>query len=238
MMTSLTPLQFLILIVLYGVTIFSLSLMLWIWVQEPRWKWMVYLFFLSAVMCALGWEVWWNFALVDGLPVDKRRPPDMNKLLPISIIWLINSIGDGFICFVAVMFIIWRYNNSSSDIIRASWDSGHRRCFRIVDFIVTAVWFVGQDIIMSTFVLKDQLKHPEELSVAPFSPVHATWNPINIGSISIDVQLPLIFMSLLWYPLMLSIFHRLAPEFSNINVPKTHQQSSTLYPATPVLLVH
>ena len=54
---------------------------------------------------AVGWEVWITYGLVGGDSVDLRRPEILNKMIPRDINWLVNSLGDGSICIVAVPLI-------------------------------------------------------------------------------------------------------------------------------------
>ena len=69
---------------------------------------------LFSQICAFGWEIWFTFGLVDGDPVDQRRPEALNILIPKHVNWILNSLADGSVCLVAV----WLMNigNASTKI--------------------------------------------------------------------------------------------------------------------------
>ena len=39
---------------------------------------------LCSITSALGWEIWFTYGLVDGQPVDERRPEPLNRAMPRS----------------------------------------------------------------------------------------------------------------------------------------------------------
>ena len=39
---------------------------------------------LCSIVSALGWEIWFTYGLVDGQPVDERRPEPLNRAMPRS----------------------------------------------------------------------------------------------------------------------------------------------------------
>ena len=38
-------------------------------------KWVLAVYGYSFLICSLGWEIWYTYGLVGGLPVDARRAP-------------------------------------------------------------------------------------------------------------------------------------------------------------------
>ena len=53
----------------------------------------------------MGWELWFNYGVWAGVPVDKRRPEPLNTIMPKHINWLLNSLDDGSICMGAILLI-------------------------------------------------------------------------------------------------------------------------------------
>ena len=43
---------------------------------------MALLQFVCSTISALGWEIWFTYGLVDGQPVDQRRPEPLNRAMP------------------------------------------------------------------------------------------------------------------------------------------------------------
>ena len=56
-------------------------------------------------VCGVGWEVWWNYGIWAGDPVDQRRPESLNTIMPKHINWILNSLDDGSICMGAIILI-------------------------------------------------------------------------------------------------------------------------------------
>ena len=54
----------------------------------------------SFEICGGGWEVWFNYGIWAGDPVDQRRPKPLNTIMPKQINWILNSPDDGSICMV------------------------------------------------------------------------------------------------------------------------------------------
>ena len=52
------------------------------------------LYIAGFLICALGWEIWFTYGLVDGQTVDARRSVALNAALPQNINWLLNSLAD------------------------------------------------------------------------------------------------------------------------------------------------
>ena len=52
----------------------------------------IYIF--SFILCALSWEIWFTYGLVDGDPVDLRRSEILNLYIPKHLNWVLNSMAD------------------------------------------------------------------------------------------------------------------------------------------------
>jgi hypothetical protein len=57
-------------------------------------KWVTYTIISSFFIAMFGWEIWLNFGLLDGQPVDLRRSVALSCAIPSSINWITNSLGD------------------------------------------------------------------------------------------------------------------------------------------------
>ena len=67
--------------------------------KETTPSWIMHAYLISLFVCIFGWELWFTYGLVDGLPVDMRRSDVLSIWLPIHINWLLNSLGDaGIVC--------------------------------------------------------------------------------------------------------------------------------------------
>ena len=81
-------------------------------------------FYLGAfVTCALGWEIWMTFGLIDGDPVNLRRSTALNIWIPQNINWALNSLGDaGAVC-LGGLWLMWRYAGKNIEVFKR-WDWG------------------------------------------------------------------------------------------------------------------
>ena len=71
----------------------------------PRWLMATYIG--TFIICALGWEMWISYGLVDGLDVSSRRPEVMNTVIPLHINWLLNSLGDSAAVGLSGVLLVW-----------------------------------------------------------------------------------------------------------------------------------
>ena len=84
----------------------------------PSWALPTYL--ISLLVCILGWELWFTYGLVDGLPVNMRRSDALNIWLPIHINWLLNSLGDaGAVC-LGGLWLMWMSHGKDLAIFKSS----------------------------------------------------------------------------------------------------------------------
>mmetsp|Transcript_15978 Transcript_15978/g.39401 ORF Transcript_15978/g.39401 Transcript_15978/m.39401 type:complete len:250 (-) Transcript_15978:223-972(-) len=150
--------------------------------------WVIPVYLFGVTITAVGWEIAWTFGILDGAPVNARRNSELLKtFLPQEWNWLFNSMSDGTVTLIGILILRLRRKEPLSKFIAA-------------DAIVLATWFNFQHILVSTLVYKEQLR-AGRLSLAPFAPIHSTWNPVaTLGEIEITIELPWVFMSFLWYP--------------------------------------
>jgi hypothetical protein len=151
----------------------------------PRWVMAVYLY--SFVICALGWEIWYTYGLLGGLPVDARRAPAMSEAIPQNLNWILTSLFDAAVCVVG-LFLIW--------LVYAFKDTGFKG-WKWPALAILFVVFVGQNVYVE-YVIHDQVKPGLPLSWAPLIPTGPWFNfvlfEINGRSITFQTQLPWVLM--------------------------------------------
>ena len=176
-------------------------LLLYLTGKLPRW--IFSLFLVSFVVCALGWEVWLTYGLVDGLDVDSRRPVAMSAAIPIHINWVLNSLGDASAIGLTGVLLVWLFYGRSNDAF-TQWRWGA--------FVVLLVWFVGQNLLVEFFVYQQQLAEGLRLSWAPLIPTGPWFNPVvlEIGgrTAQLQTQLPWLLMTPIYYLLLIRIYRR------------------------------
>ena len=157
------------------------------------------------VVCAMGWELWFNYGLVAGDSVNIRRAEVLNQIIPLHINGLLNSLADaGTIC-CGSLLVIWFVMGRQRAIYRQwSW------CV----FALLGVIFTGQNILVEMFLYHDQLAEGTRLSWAPLSPLGPWFDPIlfefNDRTIRLSSQLPWLIMTPLIYGALITILNRSA----------------------------
>ena len=166
-------------------------------------RWIFSLFVVSFVVCAVGWEIWLTYGLVDGLDVDSRRPMAMSAAIPIHINWILNSLGDASAIGLTGVLLVWLFYGRSDDAF-TQWRWGA--------FVVLLVWFVGQNLLVEFFVYQQQLAEGLRLSWAPLIPTGPWFNPVvlEIGgrTAQLQTQLPWLLMTPIYYLLLIRIYRR------------------------------
>jgi len=157
-------------------------------------SWVLGFYMAMFVVCALGWELWFNYGLVAGDSVSLRRVDILNQLIPLHINGLLNSLADaGTIC-CGGLLLVWLLMGRSDSLYREwSWQV----------FAVLLVLFIGQNIIVEMFLYHDQLAEGKQLSWAPLSPAGPWFDPVlfQFGerSIRLGSQLPWLILTPLLY---------------------------------------
>lgn len=163
----------------------------------PNWIWMLY--GISFLICLFGWELWFTYGLVDGEPVDVRRPQALNALIPQHINWLLNSLADAGICLSGILYI-WIFSGCKSTILsKWSWK----------EFLIITIFFLFQNLIVELYIYQSQLAAGFSLSWAPMAPTGPWWNPalFHIGgkSVHLHTQFPWLIMTPLFYWIALRV---------------------------------
>ncbi len=151
----------------------------------PRWAVAVY--GLSFAVCAAGWEVWYTYGLVDGLPVDVRRAPAMNEAIPIHLNWVLTSLFDAAVCLIALPLVWAVHGFRDTAFRRFTWPAA----------LAVLVWFVGQNVYVE-YAIHAQVNPEWQLSWAPLIPTGPWLNfvlfEIAGREITFQTQLPWVLM--------------------------------------------
>jgi hypothetical protein len=166
-------------------------------------RWLFYLFLGSFAICALGWEIWLTYGLVDGLDVDSRRPEALSAAIPMHINWIVNSLGDAAAIGLTGVLLVWLcYGKSDRAFVRWHWGA----------FTVLLIWFVGQNLLVELFIYQQQLAEGLRLSWAPLIPTGPWYNPeiLEVGgkTVQLQTQLPWLLMTPLYYLLLIWMYRR------------------------------
>ena len=121
------------------------------------------------LLCAVGWELWFTYGWVAGDAVDVRRADVLNRMLPMHINWLMNSLADaGAVCLLG-LWLMWR---------AAEHDARVFEQWQWWPFAVLFTWCIGQNVGVEMFLYHDQLAAGKPLSWAPLVPTGPWWNPV------------------------------------------------------------
>lgn len=150
-----------------------------------RWAMAVYAY--SFAICALGWEIWYTYGLVGGLPVDERRASAMSEAIPIHLNWVLTSLFDAAVCALG-LFLIWLLYGFKDTAFKAWKGPALAALF---------VLFVGQNVYVE-WVIHEQVKPGLALSWAPLIPTGPWLNfvlfEIQGRAITFQTQLPWVLM--------------------------------------------
>ena len=83
--------------VVYASSILPIILFMKYRSQLPNWVPIIYVG--SFIVCALGWEIWFTYGLINGESVIERRADVLNQWIPLHLNWILNSLADaGTVC--------------------------------------------------------------------------------------------------------------------------------------------
>ena len=166
-------------------------------------RWLLALYLATFVVCALGWEIWLTYGLVDGLDVSSRRPEALNTAIPMHVNWILNSLGDAAGVGLVGVLLVWLcYGKSNKAFEQWRWGA----------FTIFLLWFIGQNLLVELFVYQEQLAEGFRLSWAPLIPTGPWYNPILLdlggNTVQLQTQLPWLLMTPIFYFLLLRIYRR------------------------------
>ena len=149
----------------------------------PNWVSIIYVG--SFIVCALGWEIWFTYGLINGESVIERRADALNQWIPLHLNWILNSLADaGTVC-LGGLYLMWVLNNKEQSIF-LKWRWG--------PFLILLAWCIGQNVLVELFLYYDQLSEGKNLSWAPLIPTGNIFNPLifefNGRSVMFQTQLP------------------------------------------------
>ena len=188
------------LIVVYSSALIPLLYVITMSFKKKLPAWIFNLYFLSIIICALGWETWFTFGWIDGADVNTRRGPALNAALPQNINWLMNSLADGAIALAGLLMAWLAYGKNEQILQKWHWGA----------FGVMFAWFMAQNIFVETMIYHEQLSMGFKLSWAPLAPTGPYYNPVlfTLGdrTVSLQGQIPWLLMSPLFYWLALKLY--------------------------------
>ena len=187
-----------IVFVVYVSAILPLMLILVLRNKIP--SWISKFYFIIFLICAFGWELWFNFGILNGDSVNLRRSESLNFWLPQNINWILNSMADAGTISLGGLLLIKFFSKKGIDPFK-SW--------RWVQFAVLFTWCVGQNLYVEMFLYHDQLANDKNLSWAPLSPLGQNFNPLLFQyyerTVMLQTQIPWIILSPLIYLLAIKL---------------------------------
>ena len=178
--------------VVYASSILPIILFIKYRSKLPNWVPIIYVG--SFIVCALGWEIWFTYGLINGEPVIERRADVLNQWIPLHLNWIVNSLADaGTVC-LGGLYLMWVLNNKEQSIF-LKWRWG--------PFLILLAWCIGQNLLVELYLYYDQLSEGKNLSWAPLIPTGNIYNPLifefNGRSVMFQTQLPWIILPPLLY---------------------------------------
>ena len=171
--------------------------------KETISSWVIPTYLISLFVCIFGWELWFTYGLVDGLPVDMRRSAVLNIWLPIHVNWLLNSLGDAGVVCLGGLWLMWKSHHKDMVIFK-EW--------RWSAFIILFAWCIGQNLIVELFLYEDQLGVGKPISWAPLTPLGPYINPILFEygdrTVNLQSQIPWLIMPVFLYKLVIYFNNR------------------------------
>ena len=187
--------------VVYASSILPIILFMKYRSKLPNWVPIIYVG--SFIVCALGWEIWFTYGLINGEPVIERRADVLNQWIPLHLNWIVNSLADaGTVC-LGGLYLMWALNNKEQSIF-LKWRWG--------PFLILQAWCIGQNLLVELFLYYDQLSEGKNLSWAPLIPTGNIYNPLifefNGRPVMFQTQLPWIILPPLLYMTVIKLANK------------------------------
>ena len=185
--------QIRLIFVVYISSMVPLVLIPYLYINKKIPSWTIHIYILFFLICALGWEIWFNYGLVNGDNVSLRRATILSTFLPININWFLNSLADsGTICLGGLYFALKIMKN---DGVLQKWNWKF--------FFILLSIFITQNLFVEMFLYHDQLAIGKSISWAPLSPLGPNLNPILFTladrTVSVQSQIPWLIMTPIFY---------------------------------------
>ena len=192
--SSLTFEQIRLIIVVYISAITPLLLIPYLYLKKIIPSWTPFIYIVSFIVCALGWELWFTYGWLDGDSVNIRRSPQLSAMIPMHINWFLNSLADaGTIC-LGGLYLTWRIMKKNSQIFYSwNWKS----------FYILLIICISQNLLVEMYLYHDQVSVGKSLSWAPLTPLGPWYNPmlfeLKDRTIFLQSQIPWLFMTPIFY---------------------------------------
>ena len=186
--------QLRLVLLVYISSIIPLILIPYLYFKKKIPSWSLHIYILFFFICALGWEIWFNYGLLNGDDVNLRRSKILSSFLPININWLLNSLADaGTICLGGLYLALKLMRNNESVLKQWNWKF----------FFILLLIFITQNLFVEIFLYHDQLSVGKSLSWAPLSPLGPNFNPVLLTlrdrTVFLQNQIPWIIMTPIFY---------------------------------------
>jgi len=194
-----------IIIVVYTSALVPILIMINLYRKDQLPRSILNIYLSTFIICALGWELWFNYGIFAGDPVELRRSEVLNQFLPKNINWLMNSLADaGTICLGGIL-LTGKLLGSGRSVFN-QWNTGA--------FLILLAWCIGQNIFVEMFLYYDQLSVGKDLSWAPLAPTGPWFNPVlfqfDDRTITLQGQIPWLLMTPILYKLTMHFQFKLS----------------------------
>ena len=198
----LTVEQLRLVFVVYISSIVPLILIPYLYIKKIIPVWSLHIYILFFLICALGWEIWFNYGLINGNNVSLRRAEILSTFLPININWLLNSLADsGTIC-LGGLYLALKIIKNNNVLRKWNWKF----------FFILLSIFIAQNLFVEMYLYHDQLAIGKPVSWAPLSPLGPNLNPILFTladrTVSLQSQIPWIVMTPIFYGYLIFYINR------------------------------
>jgi len=82
--------------------------------QLPNWVPIIYVG--SFIECALDWEIWFTYGLINGESVIERRADVLNQWIPLHLNWILNSLADVRTICLGGLWLLWITNGKNKNV--------------------------------------------------------------------------------------------------------------------------
>ena len=193
-MESLTGEQLRLVVIVYTTALVPLMLIPFLHLRKRIPSWVLPVYIATFFVCALGWEIWFNYGFAFGDSVVDRRAVALTQRIPLHLNWILNSLADaGAICCGALL-LVWVGGGRQRGVFR-DWN------WPVFWFLM--LFFVVQNVLVELFLYHDQLSLGKLLSWAPLSPLGSWVNPVlfqfNERVVSLQSQITWVIMTPIFY---------------------------------------
>ena len=194
--------QLRLIFVVYVSSIVPLLLIPYLYINKKIPSWSLHIYIQFFIICALGWEIWFNYGLINGDNVSIRRAEILSAFLPININWLLNSLADsGTIC-LGGLYLALKITKDNDVLKKWNWKF----------FFILLSIFIAQNLFVEMYLYHDQLAIGKAISWAPLSPLGPNLNPILFTladrTVSLQSQIPWIVMTPIFYGYLIFYINR------------------------------